>query len=101
MADHSEFTFALSQTRLHRRHSRYTATLHRNDAGRIGKYFSFSDSQFDETAFESQFARNRMPVLIFSHSILRLKSRFLSGGCIHCWKLAVSQRDLSVLPAAS
>ena len=88
MADHFEFKFALSQTRRHRRQSRFAETLHRNDAGRIGKYFSISDSQFDETAFESQFARNRMPVLIFSHSILRLKFRFLSGGCIHCWKLA-------------
>ena len=82
MADHSECKFALGQTRRHRRHSRYAATVHRNDAGRAGNYFSVSESQFDETAFKSRFARNQIPVSICSYSILRLKGRFLSGGCI-------------------
>ena len=47
MADHSEFKFALSQTRRHRRHFLYVGMLHRDDAGRIGRYWSFSDSKFD------------------------------------------------------
>src|SRR4030081_155332 len=47
--------------------------------GRTKTFSTFSDAQFDETAFETQLTGDRMPLLICWYWILKLKARFLSG----------------------
>jgi len=47
--------------------------------GRTATFSTFSDAQFDETAFEAQLTGDRMPMLICWYWILKLKARFLSG----------------------
>ncbi|MGY4434939.1 PAS domain S-box-containing protein [Bradyrhizobium sp. F1.13.1] len=54
---------------------RFVATMQ----GRTATFSTFSDSQFDEAAFEAQLAADRMPVKICCYWILKLKARFLSG----------------------
>ncbi|HEY2210502.1 MAG TPA: serine/threonine-protein kinase PknK, partial [Bradyrhizobium sp.] len=54
---------------------RFIATM----LGRTATFSTFSDSQFDEAAFEAQLAADRMPVKICWYWILKLKARFLSG----------------------
>jgi PAS domain S-box-containing protein len=54
---------------------RFIATM----LGRTATFSTFSDSQFDEAAFEAQLAANRMALKICWYWILKLKARFLSG----------------------
>jgi PAS domain S-box-containing protein len=54
---------------------RFIATM----LGRTATFSTFSDSQFDEAAFEAQLTAGRMPLMICWYWILKLKARFLSG----------------------
>jgi PAS domain S-box-containing protein len=47
--------------------------------GRTASFSTFSDAQFDESAFEAQLTPGRMPFLISYYWILKLKARFLAG----------------------
>ncbi|MCU1336084.1 MAG: multi-sensor signal transduction multi-kinase [Bryobacterales bacterium] len=54
---------------------RFIATMQ----GRSATFSTFSDTQFDEAAFEAQLTGDRMPLMISLYWILKLKARFLSG----------------------
>src|SRR6266576_1444322 len=40
---------------------------------------TFSDAQFDEGAFEAQLTADRMPMMVCSYWLVKLKARFLAG----------------------
>ena len=46
--------------------------------GRTFNFSTFSDAQFDEATFEAQLTAGRMPLMVCSYWILKLKARFLS-----------------------
>ena len=54
---------------------RFLATMQ----GRTATFSTFSDTQFDEAAFEAQLTGDRMTMMICLYWILKLKARFLSG----------------------
>jgi hypothetical protein len=54
---------------------RFIATMQ----GRTAAFFSFSDAQFDEAAFEAQLTPDRTATMVCMYWILKLKARFLSG----------------------
>ena len=55
---------------------RFIATMQ----GRTATFSTFSDAQFDETAFEAQLmSEDRMHTMVCFYWILKLKARFLSG----------------------
>ena len=47
--------------------------------GRTASFSTFSDAQFDETAFEAQLTGDRIPTMVCLYWIVKLKTRFLSG----------------------
>jgi PAS domain S-box-containing protein len=47
--------------------------------GRTADLSTFSDAQFDEAAFETQLTVDRMPLMICSYWVLKLKAQFLSN----------------------
>ncbi|MET4279460.1 MULTISPECIES: AAA family ATPase [unclassified Bradyrhizobium] len=58
-----------------RSQQRFVATMQ----GRTGNFSTFSDSQFDEAAFEAQLTAGRMALKLCWYWILKLMARFLSG----------------------
>jgi PAS domain S-box-containing protein len=58
-----------------RRQQRFIATLQ----GRTDTFSTFSEAQFDEAAFEEQLTADGSAARICTYSILKLKTRFLSG----------------------
>jgi len=54
---------------------RFIATLQ----GRTSTLSTFSDTHFDEAAFEARLTADRMPLMISLYWIVKLKARFLSG----------------------
>jgi predicted ATPase/signal transduction histidine kinase len=54
---------------------RFIATMQ----GRTATFSTFSDEQFNETAFEAQLTDDRIPTLVCVYWIFKLKARFLSG----------------------
>jgi PAS domain S-box-containing protein len=58
-----------------RSQQRFVATM----LGRTATFSTFSDAQFNETAFEAQLTADRMALKICWYWILKLKARFLSG----------------------
>ena len=54
---------------------RFIATMQ----GRTAAFSTFSDARFNEATFEAQLTGGRMPMLICSYWVLKLKARFLSG----------------------
>jgi PAS domain S-box-containing protein len=58
-----------------RSQQRFIATM----KGWTKTFSTFSDSQFDEAAFEAQLTGDRMALMICWYWILKLKARFLSG----------------------
>src|SRR6202030_4703041 len=58
-----------------RSQQRFIATMQ----GRSATFSTFSDTQFDEAAFEAQLTGDRTPLMISLYWILKLKARFLSG----------------------
>ncbi|WP_425374426.1 AAA family ATPase [Mesorhizobium kowhaii] len=54
---------------------RFIATMQ----GRTASFSTFSDEQFDETAFEAQLVGTLTPTTVCFYWILKLKARFLSG----------------------
>jgi PAS domain S-box-containing protein len=54
---------------------RFIATMQ----GRTATFSTFSDAQFDETAFEAQLTGDRIPTMVCLYWIVKLKTRFLSG----------------------
>jgi predicted ATPase len=54
---------------------RFIATMQ----GRTDTFSTFSEAQFDEAAFEAQLTADANVATICTHSILKLKARFLSG----------------------
>jgi predicted ATPase/signal transduction histidine kinase len=54
---------------------RFIATMQ----GRTATFSTFSDAQFDETAFEAQLMGDRTTTMVCLYWIVKLKTRFLSG----------------------
>ena len=54
---------------------RFIATM----LGRTTTFSTFSDAQFDEADFEAQLAGKRMPLMVCSYWLVKLKARFLAG----------------------
>ncbi|MFM0149243.1 trifunctional serine/threonine-protein kinase/ATP-binding protein/sensor histidine kinase [Paraburkholderia sp. RL18-085-BIA-A] len=54
---------------------RFIATMQ----GRTATFATFSDTQFDEAAFEAQLTDDRMSSLVCGYWIIKLQARFLSG----------------------
>ncbi len=54
---------------------RFIATM----LGRTTTFSTFSDAQFDEGAFEAQLTGDRMPMMVCSYWLFKLKARFLAG----------------------
>ncbi len=67
--------------------------------GRTATFSTFSDGQFDETAFEAQLTEDRMPMLICWYWILKLKARFLSGD--YAEALAAAEKAKALLWASA
>ena len=53
---------------------RFIATMQ----GRTANFSTFSDAQFDESTFEAQLTKDRMPTFVCSYWVLKLQARFLS-----------------------
>ena len=54
---------------------RFIATMQ----GRVTILSTFSDAHFDEVTFETQLTVDRMPLMIFSYWVLKLKAQFLAN----------------------
>src|SRR5207253_10214021 len=67
--------------------------------GRTATFSTFSDAQFDEATFEAQLTGDRMPLMICSYWILKLKARFLSGD--YAEALAAADKVKPLLSAAT
>src|SRR5207253_8567304 len=67
--------------------------------GRTATFSTFSDAQFDEATFEAQLTGDRMPLMICSYWILKLKARFLSGD--YAEALAAADKVTPLLSAAT
>jgi len=65
---------------------RFIATMQ----GRTATLSTFSDAQFDETAFEAQLTDNRVSALVCGYWIIKLQARFLAGD--YAAALAASQQ---------
>src|ERR1700686_1068354 len=75
---------------------RFIATMQ----GRTATFSTFSDAQFDETAFEAQLTGERMTSIICCfYWILKLKARFLSGD--YAEALAAADKAKPLLWAAA
>ncbi len=74
---------------------RFIATMQ----GRTATFSTFSDPQFDEATFEAQLTGDRMPLMICSYWILKLKARFLSGD--YAEALAAADKVKPLLSAAT
>jgi PAS domain S-box-containing protein len=70
-----------------------------NMQGRTATFSTFSDAQFDEATFEAQLTRDRMPLMICSYWILKLKARFLLGD--YAEALAAADKVKPLLSAAA
>jgi PAS domain S-box-containing protein len=78
-----------------RSQQRFIATMQ----GRTASFSTFSDAQFDETAFEAQLTGDRMPLMVCFYWILKLKARFLSGD--YAEALAAADNAKSLLSIAT
>ncbi|MDB6043847.1 MAG: multi-sensor signal transduction multi-kinase [Gammaproteobacteria bacterium] len=78
-----------------RSQQRFIATMQ----GRTTTFSSFSDSQFDEAAFEAQLTGERMALMICWYWILKLKARFLSGD--YAEALAAADKAKPLLSASA
>ena len=74
---------------------RFIATMQ----GRTATFSTFSDAQFDEAAFEAQFAEGRNLMMICWYWILKLKARFLSGN--YAEALAAADKAKPLLEASA
>jgi predicted ATPase/PAS domain-containing protein len=72
---------------------RFIATMQ----GSTATFSTFSDAQFDEGAFEAQLTGGRMPLMICSYWLVKLKTRFLAGDYVAA--LAAAQRAQPMLSA--
>jgi PAS domain S-box-containing protein len=74
---------------------RFIATMQ----GRTATFSTFSDAQFDETAFEAQLMEDRTATMVCLYWILKLKARFLSGD--YAEALAVADKAKALLWASA
>ena len=74
---------------------RFIATMQ----GRTAAFSTFSDAEFDETAFEAQLTDDRMTTMVCYYWIIKLKARFLSGD--YAEALAAAGRAKALLWAAT
>jgi signal transduction histidine kinase len=70
-----------------------------NMQGRTANFSTFSDAQFDEAAFETDFTDDRSAVIVCFYWILKLKARFISGNYIDA--LMAVEKAKAVLWAAA
>jgi PAS domain S-box-containing protein len=78
-----------------RSQQRFIATMQ----GRTTTFSTFSDTHFDEVAFESQLTGSRASIMVCNYWISKLKARFLSGD--YAEALAASDKAETVLSAAA
>jgi PAS domain S-box-containing protein len=62
--------------------------------GRTPIFSSFSDAQLDEAAFETRLTADRMPLMICSYWVLKLKAQFLSGNYVEALAAADKAKPL-------
>jgi PAS domain S-box-containing protein len=74
---------------------RFIATMQ----GRTATFSTFSDSQFDEAAFEARLTRDRMTLMVCLYWIVKLKTRFLSGD--YAEAIAAAEKAKPVLWASA
>ena len=67
--------------------------------GLTAGFSTFSDAQFDEARFETQLTGARMPFMMGSYWILKLKARFLSGHYTEA--LAAADKAKALLPTVA
>ncbi|HEY1755265.1 MAG TPA: sigma 54-interacting transcriptional regulator [Bryobacteraceae bacterium] len=72
---------------------RFIATM----LGRTMTFSTFSDAQFDEGVFESQLTGDRMPMMVCSYWLVKLKARFLAGD--YAAALSAGQQAQPILSA--
>jgi len=75
---------------------RFIATMQ----GRTATFSTFSDSQFDEGAFEEQLTEDRTATMVCFYWILKLKARFLSGDYAEALAAAYQAKSLLFAVAA-
>jgi PAS domain S-box-containing protein len=75
---------------------RFIATMQ----GRTASFSTFSDSQFDEVAFEAQLTADGTALTICWYWILKLKARFLSGDYVEALAAANNAKALLWIAAA-
>jgi PAS domain S-box-containing protein len=75
---------------------RFIATMQ----GRTTTFPSFSDAQFDETAFEAQLMASRTAMMVFYYWIIKLKTRLLSGDYAEALAAAHKAKALLWISAA-
>jgi len=75
---------------------RFIATMQ----GRTATFSTFSDSQFDEAAFEAQLTADGTALTICWYWILKLKARFLSGDYVEALAAANNAKALLWIAAA-
>ena len=74
---------------------RFIATMQ----GRTATFSTFSDAQFDETAFEAQLTGDRMTLMVCLYWIVKLKTRYLSGD--YAEALAAAEKAKTLLWASA
>ncbi len=71
-----------------------------NMQGRTTTFSTFSDTQFDEAAFEAALTGDRMPLMICFYWILKLKARFISGNYAEALEAADRAKPLLLVATA-
>ena len=74
---------------------RFIATMQ----GRTATFSTFSDAQFDETAFEAQLSGDRTTLMVCLYWIVKLKTRYLSGD--YAEALAAAEKAKTLLWASA
>jgi PAS domain S-box-containing protein len=74
---------------------RFIATMQ----GRTATFSTFSDAQFDETAFEAQLTGDRMTLMVCLYWIVKLKTRYLSAD--YAEALAAAEKAKTLLWASA
>jgi hypothetical protein len=67
--------------------------------GRTATFSTFSDAQFDETAFEAQLTGDRTTTVVCLYWIIKLKTRFLSAD--YAEALAAAEKAKALLWASA
>src|ERR1700721_4354189 len=62
--------------------------------GQTASFSTFSDTEFDEPAFEAALTADRMPMMVCWYWILKIEARFLSGDYVQALEAVEKARQL-------